>query len=75
MSADSAPCSPARWLYPMKPGGERKSADIRQKTVTLIYLDPFWTQGWSQPERSLLQDITVKETLFTSPTNIRLVKK
>jgi hypothetical protein len=32
--------SPACWLYPLKPGGERKSAYIRQKTYTLIYPDP-----------------------------------
>ncbi len=36
----SAPRFPARWLYPLKPGGEQKSADVWRKTVTLIYLDP-----------------------------------
>ncbi len=36
----SAPHSPARWLYPLKPGGERKSADVWWKTVKLIYPDP-----------------------------------
>jgi hypothetical protein len=36
----SALSSPARWLYPLKPGGEQKSADVWQKTVTLVYLDP-----------------------------------
>ncbi len=36
----SAPCSSARWLYPLKPGGEQKSTDIWQETVTLIYPDP-----------------------------------
>jgi hypothetical protein len=36
----SAPLSPTRWLYPLKPGGEQKSADVWQKMVTLIYLDP-----------------------------------
>jgi hypothetical protein len=36
--------SPACWLYPLKPGGEWKSAGIRWKTVMLIYPDPggFW---------------------------------
>jgi len=32
--------SPAFWLYPLKPGGEQKSTDVRRKTVTLIYPDP-----------------------------------
>jgi hypothetical protein len=32
--------SPACWLYPLKPGGEQKSADVWQKTYTLIYPDP-----------------------------------
>ncbi len=32
--------SPACWLYPLRPGGERKSTDVWQKTVTLIYLNP-----------------------------------
>jgi hypothetical protein len=31
--------SPTCWLYPLKPDGERKSADVWQKTYTLIYLD------------------------------------
>jgi hypothetical protein len=35
----SAPRSPTRWLYPLKPGGEQKSADVQWKTVTLIYPD------------------------------------
>jgi len=39
----SAFCSPACWLYPLKPGGEQKSADVRQKTVTLIYPDPLYS--------------------------------
>jgi hypothetical protein len=37
----SAPRSPTRWLYQLKPGGEQKSTDVQQKAVTLIYLDPF----------------------------------
>ncbi len=32
--------SPACWLYPLKPGSERKVEDVRQKTYTLIYPDP-----------------------------------
>jgi hypothetical protein len=37
--------SPACWLYPLKPGGEQKFADVRRKTVTLIYLDPLkWNE-------------------------------
>jgi hypothetical protein len=32
--------SPACWLYPLKPGGERKSADVQRKMYTLIYLYP-----------------------------------
>jgi hypothetical protein len=39
----SALRTPARWLYPLKPGGEQKSADVRQKTVALIYPDPVET--------------------------------
>jgi hypothetical protein len=31
--------SPACWLYPLKPGGEQKSAYICQKTYTLFYPD------------------------------------
>jgi hypothetical protein len=42
----SAPHSPARWLYPLKPDGEQKSADVRRKTVTLIYPDPVITKSW-----------------------------
>jgi hypothetical protein len=41
MSADFR--SPTRWLYPLKPGGERKSANVRQKMVTLIYPDPLFS--------------------------------
>jgi hypothetical protein len=32
--------SPARWLYPLKPGGERKAEDVWWKIYTLIFLDP-----------------------------------
>jgi hypothetical protein len=35
----SAFCSPACWLYPLKPGGEQKSAYIWQKTYMLFYPD------------------------------------
>ncbi len=35
----SAFCSPACWLYPLKPGGKQKFADVWRKTVTLIYPD------------------------------------
>ncbi len=31
---------PSRWLYPLKPGGGWKSADVWRKMVTLIYPDP-----------------------------------
>ncbi len=37
----SAP-PPACWLYPLKPGGERKAEDVRRKKYTLIYLDPIF---------------------------------
>ncbi len=42
--------SPARWLYPLKPGREWKVEDVRQKTYTLIYPDPLSNrtfQFWS----------------------------
>ncbi len=29
----SAFSSPARWLYPLKPGGERKAEDVRRKRI------------------------------------------
>ena len=32
--------SPARWLYPLKPGGEWKAEDVWWKMYTLIYPDP-----------------------------------
>jgi hypothetical protein len=41
----SAPRSPARWLYPLKPGGEWKTAHVWRKTVTLIYPDPFYSSA------------------------------
>jgi len=36
----SAFCSPACWLYLLKPGGERKSAYVWRKMYTLFYPDP-----------------------------------
>jgi hypothetical protein len=36
----SAFSSPTCRLYPLKPGGEQKSAYVRRKTYTLIYPDP-----------------------------------
>jgi hypothetical protein len=38
--------SPTRWLYPLKPGGEQKSADVGWKTVTLIYRTPLCPYGF-----------------------------
>ncbi len=37
----SAFSSPARWLYPLKPGGEQKAEDVRRKTYMLFYPDPW----------------------------------
>jgi hypothetical protein len=56
MSADfrSPPC----WLYPLKPGGERKSAYIRQKMVALIYPNP----------QAVLKRASKREG-FTKPTS------
>jgi hypothetical protein len=31
---------PACWLYPLKPGRERKAEDVQRKTFMLIYPDP-----------------------------------
>jgi hypothetical protein len=36
---------PACWLYPLKPGGERKSADVGQKMFMLIYPGPIFRFG------------------------------
>ncbi len=40
--------SPACWLYPLKPGGERKSAYVQWKTYTLIYPDPMNRQQYGR---------------------------
>ncbi len=42
--------SPARWLYPLKPGGEQKAEDVRQKMYTSIYPDPMKMLNWKDFE-------------------------
>ncbi len=44
----------ACWLQPLKPGGDRKSADVRRKTYTLIYPDPQTLQNPNKQKRSSL---------------------
>jgi hypothetical protein len=56
----SAVRSRARWLHPLKPGGERKAEDVRQKTYTLIYPDLQAVQNWRRIHKKIL--VTYKWT-------------